>query len=74
MTATTYRVSIWNIAKHPARRRYGVRWKTDNREHSEWYATECLAESFRSDLLRAQRAGEAFEIATGLPDLAGSAT
>ena len=26
-----------------------------------------LAESFRSDLLRAQRAGEAFEIASGLP-------
>jgi integrase len=67
MIATTYRVSIWNIARHPARRRYGVRWKTDNREHSEWYATKRLAESFRSDLLRAQRAGEAFELASGLP-------
>lgn len=67
MNATTYRVSIWNIAKNQARRRYGVRWKTDDREHSEWYATKRLAESFRSDLLRAQRAGEAFEIVSGLP-------
>lgn len=65
--ATTYRVNIWNIVKHSSRRRYGVRWKTDNREHSEWYATKALAESFRSDLLRAQRAGEAFEIEIGLP-------
>lgn len=66
MTAT-YRVNIWAVVRHAGRRRYGVRWKTDNREHSEWYATKRLAESFRSDLLRAQRAGEAFEIASGLP-------
>src|SRR4051794_19893109 len=65
--ATTYRVAVWNVVKHTSRRRYGVRWKTENREHSEWYATKALAESFRSDLLRAQRAGEAFEIASGLP-------
>jgi integrase len=66
-TATTFRVNIWNVVKHSSRRRYGVRWKTENREHSEWYATKALAESFRSDLLRAQRAGEGFEIQTGLP-------
>ena len=64
---TTYKVSIWNIAKHTSRRRFGVRWKTERREHSEWYPTKALAESFRSDLLRAQRAGEAFEIESGLP-------
>lgn len=64
---TTYRVSVWNIVKHTARRRYGVCWKTEGREHSEWYATKALAESFRSQLLRAQRAGEAFEIVSGLP-------
>jgi integrase len=63
----TYRANIWNVVKHSSRRRYGVRWKTDTREHSEWYATKALAESFRSDLLRAQRAGEAFEIESGLP-------
>ncbi|MFP5069491.1 tyrosine-type recombinase/integrase [Pseudonocardia nantongensis] len=66
MTAT-YRVNIWTVVTHAGRRRYGVRWKTDNREHSEWYATKRLAESFRSDLLRAQRVGEAFETASGLP-------
>jgi integrase len=63
----TFRVSIWNIAQHTSRRRYGVRWKTDYREHSEWYPTKALAESFRSELMRAQRAGEAFEIESGLP-------
>lgn len=67
MTETTYRVSIWNIASPANRRRHGVRWKTDAEEHSEWYPTKRLAESFRSDLLRAQRAGEAFEVASGLP-------
>src|SRR6476469_1637074 len=64
---TTFRVSIWNLARHTSRRRYGVRWKTDHREHSEWYPTKALAESFRSELLRAQRSGEAFEIESGLP-------
>lgn len=64
---TTYRVSVWNVVKHASRRRYGVRWKTEGREHSEWYATKALAESFRSDLQRAQRAGEAFEVQSGLP-------
>lgn len=67
MTDTTYRVSIWNIASPANRRRHGVRWKTDAEEHSEWYSTKRLAESFRADLLRAQRAGEAFEVASGLP-------
>lgn len=62
---TTYRVAVWSVVKHSRRRSYGVRWKTDGREHSEWYATKALADSFRSDLLRAQRAGEAFEIESG---------
>jgi integrase len=64
---TTYRVAVWSVVKHARRRSYGVRWKTDGREHSEWYATKALADSFRSDLLRAQRAGEAFEIESGFP-------
>ncbi len=67
MTETTYRVSVWNIASPANRRRHGVRWKTDTEEHSEWYPTKRLAESFRADLLRAQRAGEAFEVGSGLP-------
>jgi integrase len=64
---STYRVNVWSVVKHSARRRYGVRWKTEGREHSEWYATKALAESFRSELLRAQRAGEAFDVGSGLP-------
>ncbi|TCK20633.1 hypothetical protein [Pseudonocardia endophytica] len=67
MTETTYRVSIWQLSSPAKRRRHGVRWKTDTEEHSEWYPTKRLAESFRADLLRAQRAGEAFEVGSGLP-------
>ena len=40
---------------------------TAGREHSESYTTKALAESFRSELVRAARAGESFEVASGLP-------
>lgn len=69
--STTFDVSVWKIATASNRRRkYGVRWRTAGKEHSEWFATKALAESFRTDLIRAQRAGEHFDVATGLPESA----
>lgn len=66
--SSTFDVSVWKIATAKNRRRkYGVRWRTAGREHSEWFATKALAESFRTDLIRAQRAGEGFDVPTGLP-------
>lgn len=65
---TTFDVSVWKIATATNRRRkHGVRWRTAGQEHSEWFATKALAESFRTDLIRAQRAGERFDVASGLP-------
>lgn len=40
---------------------------TAGREHSEWFTTKALAESFRTDLTKAQRAGEPFDVDSGLP-------
>lgn len=65
---STFQVQFWKLTKRMGRSRpWGVRWRTAGREHSEWYATKALAESFRSELVRAGRAGEAFDVATGLP-------
>ena len=65
---STFQVQFWRLTKRTGRSRpWGVRWRTAGREHSEWYATKALAESFRSELVRAGRAGEAFDVATGLP-------
>lgn len=65
---TTYQVQFWKLRKSEGRRRpWSVRWKTAGREHSESYTTKALAESFRAELVKAARAGEAFEVASGLP-------
>lgn len=68
MIDETHQVQFWKLRKSEGRRRpWGVRWVTAGREHSESYATKALAESFRSELVRAARAGESFEITSGLP-------
>lgn len=65
---STYQVQFWKLRRSEGRRRpWGVRWVTAGKEHSESYATKALAESFRSELVRAARAGEAFDVASGLP-------
>ncbi len=64
----TYKVRFWDVAHRRTRARpYGVRWVTEGREHSEWYVTKALANSRRSQLMQAARAGEAFDVASGLP-------
>ncbi|MEJ2871741.1 tyrosine-type recombinase/integrase [Actinomycetospora sp. OC33-EN08] len=65
---TTFQVQFWKLRRTEGRRRpWGVRWVTAGKEHSESYTTKALAESFRSELVRAARSGEAFDVATGLP-------
>ncbi|MGH8879020.1 MAG: tyrosine-type recombinase/integrase [Stackebrandtia sp.] len=65
---TTYQVQFWKLKHATGRRRpWGVRWVTGGREHSEWYSTKALAESFRAELVRSARAGEAFDTRSGLP-------
>lgn len=69
MTKTTYDVRIWAIRTYRGKRgtTYIVRWITGGQEHRDTFKTKALADSFRSDLVSAQRKGEAFVIETGLP-------
>ena len=71
----TFKVRFWEIAdwakskdkKKKKGRPYGVRWVTERKSHSEWYATKALANSRRSELMQAAREGEPFDIDSGLP-------
>jgi hypothetical protein len=66
--STTFKVRFWEIKKRAGRKRpYGVRWVTETKEHSEWYVTKALAASRLSELSGAARAGEPFDVDTGLP-------
>ncbi|GAA3846964.1 hypothetical protein GCM10022243_11330 [Saccharothrix violaceirubra] len=41
---TTFKVKFWEIKKRAGRKRpWAVRWLTDKKEHSEWYANKPLA-------------------------------
>jgi hypothetical protein len=65
---TTFKVKFWEIKRREGRKRpYAVRWLTDKVEHSEWYAAKALAASRLSDLTRAARNGEPFDVESGLP-------
>lgn len=65
---TTFNVRFGQIQKKPGRRRpYGVRWVTDKKEHSSWFANKTPAEFRRTELMRAAREGQEFDIDSGLP-------
>jgi integrase len=66
----SYRVKFWAIrpGKAKTRRTYEVRWKAGQTPHSRTLGNRTQAENFLSDLRRAARAGEAFDVDTGLPD------
>lgn len=69
MSETTYDVRIWSIQKYTGRRgtTYTVRWGVAGKQRRNTFATKALADSFRADLVSAQRKGEAFAVDTGLP-------
>ncbi|MFJ4783269.1 tyrosine-type recombinase/integrase [Streptomyces sp. NPDC088794] len=68
MTEWTYDVKIWAIRKRDSTRKpYQVRWGTGTRPHSESFKTSGLAESRRAQLITATRAGEPFDVESGLP-------
>lgn len=72
----TYNVRLWEIKTMPPdkktgkkrRRPHGVRWITAGKEHSQWFATKPLAKAFQSKLQQAMNKGEAFDVASGLPE------
>lgn len=72
MRRGTYDVKIWGLAtrKNQAGKvtSYGVRWLVDGEQFYESFKVRTQAEGFRSELITAQRRGEKFDVATGLPE------
>jgi len=66
----SYEVRIWGILTRQRAKgtTYQVRWVVGKRTHSADFATKALADSRRSELLLAQRRGEAFDDESGLPE------
>lgn len=54
-------------AQRRASRPWRVRWAVAGRERDEYFRTKALADGFRNKLVKAARAGEAFDVGTGLP-------
>lgn len=69
MTRSTFDVRVWATLTVTGSRgkSYKVRWSVDGRQRSKTMKTAKLADSFRSTLLAAVRAGEAFDTTTGVP-------
>src|SRR6266851_2096316 len=67
--ASTYDVRVYKTQVYKGSRvtTYYVRWKVKNRQLREAFRTVALADSFRSELMSAMRAGEAFSTQTGRP-------
>lgn len=69
MSETSFKVQIWKIEVYRGKRTttYWVLWAVDGSRFKEPFKTVTLADSFRNDLVRAARKGEAFYVDTGLP-------
>jgi integrase len=67
--AHSYDVKIWQIEtrKWRSKTSYRVVWFVDGERSTEKFDTFALADSYRSELVKASRSGEAFDIETGLP-------
>jgi integrase len=68
----SYEVRIWEIRpkKNAAGTSYQVRWRVGQAQKTKNFTSRALADSFRSDLVRAVRAGEPFDTVSGLPEAA----
>jgi integrase len=66
----SYTVRIWKIRpkKNRAGTTYQVRWLVGEDQKTKNFTSRALADSFRSDLVQAVRAGEPFDTVTGLPE------
>jgi hypothetical protein len=66
----TFDVRIYPIRRRKSRRRpFEVRWRVAGRDESKSFITRQLADSYRSELVRAVRQGLEFDPATGEPIL-----
>jgi hypothetical protein len=69
MTETTFDVRIWKTEKYVGTKvtTHKVIWKVAGKRWKVGHRTAAAAESFRSELVAAQRKGEAFDVASGRP-------
>ncbi|MEU3274524.1 integrase [Saccharomonospora sp. NPDC006951] len=70
--ALSYEVRVWGLKPRKTKdgkvTSYGVRWKIAGRPlFQRSFKAKAAADSFRADLLSAQRKGEAFDTKSGLP-------
>lgn len=63
-------IRLWKVTKTGRKARpYRLRWVVGGQVHGDTFATSALAESRRSELWQAMnRRGEAFDVASGLPE------
>ncbi|MGK5551691.1 tyrosine-type recombinase/integrase [Actinomadura kijaniata] len=69
---TSYKVKFWEVRPNKSVKTgkvisYTVRWTVGGREKSQTFAKSAQAKNFLSDLRQAAKAGEAFDMASGLP-------
>ncbi|MGV9303819.1 hypothetical protein ACWDLG_10650 [Nonomuraea sp. NPDC003727] len=66
---TSYDVKFWETQRKTQGKAisFVVRWTVARKSKSKSFRTKGLADSFLSDLRQAAKAGELFDIATGLP-------
>lgn len=69
MSTTSYDVRVYKTWVYRGKKAntYYVRWSVSGKRFKEPFRTSALADSFRSDLVSAQRRGEAFDGAEGRP-------
>ncbi|PRX99650.1 tyrosine-type recombinase/integrase [Allonocardiopsis opalescens] len=69
MKDTTYKVRVWQIETYTGKKgnTYSVRWIVAGKRWRETFANSTQADGFRSELVTAQRQGEAFSLVTGRP-------
>ena len=71
MTNTSYKVRVWKLEPRKNERgkvtSYRVRWEVAGNPFRESFKLRPQADSFRSDLISAQRQGEPFDKSSGLP-------
>ncbi|HEY1919574.1 MAG TPA: site-specific integrase [Streptosporangiaceae bacterium] len=63
----SFDVRVFAIRRRPGRSTFEVRWRVAGQDRSRSFATRALADSYRAELIRAARRGQAFDPATGQP-------
>jgi integrase len=60
-------VRIFAIRRRPGHKAFEVRWRVADHDRSRSFITRALADSYRAELVRAARKGQAFDPVTGQP-------